>query len=138
MLNISIQEVEFLAHVLAQGLMRFSEPIPSFKTRFPNVLESCLITPFQKFGGKYVYTRFETRAAVLYYLLIKNHPFQNGNKRIAMTTLLVFLYKNGKWLRVDIQGLYNLAVWVAQSSPDVREGTILGIENFFKKYLIER
>ncbi|MCD6413541.1 MAG: type II toxin-antitoxin system death-on-curing family toxin [Elusimicrobia bacterium] len=46
---------------------------------------------------------------------VKNHPFQNGNKRIAITTLLVFLYKNGKWIKADIYEFYEFAMWVAQS-----------------------
>lgn len=138
MLGISVQEVEWLAHVLAKRLMEFNEPIPEFKTRFPNILESCLTAPFQKFGKKYVYPTFLHRAAVLFYLLIKNHPFQNGNKRVAIITLLVFLYKNNKWLNVDIQSFYNHAVWVAQSSAEVRKGVIIGIESFLKKHLVDR
>jgi len=68
--------------------------------------------------------------------LIKNHPFQNGNKRIAITTLLVFLDKNDKWLRVDNVEFYNFAVWVASSPADVKEETVAAIEKFVKKNLV--
>ncbi|MCX6785530.1 MAG: Fic family protein [Candidatus Komeilibacteria bacterium] len=50
--------------------------------------------PYQTFGGKQLYPGLIKKSAILFYLMIKNHPFQNGNKRIAMTTLFYFLYKN--------------------------------------------
>ena len=96
MKNITVKEVEYIAFKLAQEMLSFDEPIPDFSTRFPNILESCLATPFQSFAKKSLYPTFVSKAAMLFYLLIKNHPFQNGNKRIAMTTLFVFLYRNGK------------------------------------------
>jgi len=71
-------------------------------------------------------------------LLIKNHPFQNGNKRIAMTTLFVFLYKNRKWLKVDEKELYNFAIWVAQSPARLKDEVAKGIEKFLKTYLVTR
>ncbi len=73
---------------------------------------------------------------MLFYLMIKNHPFQNGNKRIAMTTLLVFLYKNNKWIKVDTQELYNFTVWIAQSPPKVRKETVKAIEKFLSAYIV--
>jgi death-on-curing family protein len=136
MKTISIAEVEFLAHTLAKKFMEFDEPIPHFSTRFPNILESCLAVPFQKFERKSAYHGLIEKAAILFYLLIKNHPFQNGNKRIAMTTLLIFLFKNKKWLKVDNQEMYNFAVWVAQSPAELKDQVVAGIENLIKKYLI--
>src|SRR3989337_945022 len=115
MKSVTLKEAEYIAFKLAREKLSFDEPIPDFSTRFPNVLESCLATPFQAFSGKSLYPTLVSRAAILFYLLIKNHPFQNGNKRVAMTTLFVFLYRNGKWLKVDTQELYNFTVWVAQS-----------------------
>ena len=135
MKEITLREVEFLAFELAQAMLAFDEPIPDFSTRFPCSLESCLAVPFQKFGGKSPYPTLPAKAAILFYLMIKNHPFQNGNKRIAMTTLTVFLFKNNKWLNVDSKELYNLTVWVAQSPPTVKNETVAAIETFLKKYL---
>jgi len=133
--KINILEVEFLAHRFAKETMSFNEPIPEFKTRFPHVLESCLATPFQEFGGKSAYHGLIGKAAVLFYLMIKNHPFQNGNKRVAMMTLLIFLYKNKKWLKVSNQELYNFAVWVAQSPATLNDAVVIGIEDFLKRYI---
>ena len=137
MKTITIKEVEYIAFKLAREMLTFNEPIPDFSTRFPNALESCLAVPFQKFSGKSLYPTLVSKAAILFYLLIKNHPFQNGNKRIAMTTLFVFLYRNGKWLKVDTQELYNFTIWVAQSPRTVKEETIAATQKFLKKHLVK-
>jgi prophage maintenance system killer protein len=51
----------------------------------------------------------------------------NGNKRIAITALLTFLYSNGKWLKADTQELYNFTVWVAMSPSQVKEQVVAAI-----------
>ena len=136
MKNITVKEVEYIAFRLAREMLTFDEPIPEFFTRFPNILESCLAAPFQSFARKSLYHGLVSKAAMLFYLLIKNHPFQNGNKRIAMTALFVFLYRNGKWLKVDTQELYNFTVWVAQSPRTVKDETVKATEKFFKTHLV--
>ena len=115
--SLSVVEVEYVAHRLAQELMDYGEPIPPFNTRFPERLESCLKTPFQKFDNKSLYAGIVLKAAMLFYLMIKNHPFQNGNKRVAVLTLLVFLSENGRWLKVDNLTLYTFAKEIAESDP---------------------
>ncbi len=137
MKTITLEEVEYIAFKLAKEKLSFDEPIPDFSSRFPNALESCLAVPFQSFSGKSLYPTLVSKAAMLFYLLIKNHPFQNGNKRIAMTTLFVFLYRNGKWLVVDTQELYNFTVWVAQSPRTVKDETVKAAEKFLKRYLVK-
>jgi len=137
MKSITVKEVEYIAFRLAREMLTFDEPIPDFSTRFPHALESCLAVPFQKFSGKSLYPALVSKAAILFYLLIKNHPFQNGNKRIAMTTLLVFLYRNRKWIEVDTQELYNFTVWVAQSPRTVKDETVSAIEKFLKTNLVK-
>ena len=132
---ISIAEVEYVAHTLAQKWMTWNEPIPEFKTRSPHILESCLIAPFQRFDKKYLYQGLIEKASVLFYFMIKNHPFQNGNKRIAVTTLLYFLHKNEKWLRVSNQELYNFARWVAESNANVKDATVDAIKKFVTIYV---
>ena len=133
---ITVQEVEFIAFGIAEQHLSFNEPIPDFSTRYPGILESCILTPFMKFGGKSLYPSLIAKAAVLFYLLVKNHPFQNGNKRIAIAVLFVFLYSNKKWLRSDIQELYNFTIWVAQSPAGLKDETVLGIGKFIRTHLI--
>ena len=101
MKTITIKEVEYTAFRLAKELLTYNEPFPEFGTRFPNILESCLAMPFQRFSKKSLYPGLISKASILFYLMLKNHPFQNGNKRIAMTTLLVFLYMNKKWIKAN-------------------------------------
>ena len=134
--KLSIADVEFVAFRLAREWMSFGEPIPDFGTRFPNILESCLLVPFQSFEKKSLYKGLIEQSAILFYLMIKNHPFQNGNKRVAMTTLLVFLHRNKKWLKVDTKELYNFAVWVAESPPKLKTETVKGTERFIKTYIV--
>lgn len=134
---LTIKHVEYVAFRLAKELMTYNEPIPDFNTRFPNILESCLAVPFQKFEKKPLYKGLIGKAAILFYLMIKNHPFQNGNKRIAMTSLFTFFYANKKWLRVDNKELYNFAVWVAESNPRLKTETVQAIIKFFKTYLVD-
>jgi len=133
---ISITEVEYVAHRLAQETMGWDEPIPDFDSRFPRILESCLAVPFQSFGRRKLYKGLIGKASTLFYLMIKNHPFQNGNKRIAVTTLLYFLYKNKKWLEVDNTELYNFAKWVAESNPRLKDSTLDAIQKFITFYMI--
>ena len=134
---INIIEVEYMSFRLAKELLSFNEPIPEFSTRFPNILESCLATPFQSFSGKSLYPDMISKAGILFYLIIKNHPFKNGNKRIAMTTLFVFLHKNNKWLTVDTQELYNFTMWIAQSPPRVKDEAVSATEKFLRSYIVD-
>lgn len=134
---ITISDVQYIAHRLAQDTMTWSEPIPDFSTRYTNALERSIETPFQSFGGKELYPGVIKKASMLFYLMIKNHPFQNGNKRIAMTTLFYFLSLNKKWLRVDNQELYNFAKWVAESNSRLNEGTVVAIETFLQTYIVD-
>ena len=136
MQSISVTEVEYVAFRLARELMSFQEPIPDFQTRFPNRLESCLAMPFQRFAKQDLYPGLIPKASILFYLMVKNHPFQNGNKRVAVATVLYFLYNNNKWLEVDNQELYNFAVWVTQSPPKLKKEVGRGIEKFLKDSLV--
>ena len=135
--KITIDEIKYIAHELAVKTMNWDEPIPAFETRFPNALESCVAAPFMKFDKKYLYKGLVGKAAILFYLLIKNHPFQNGNKRMAVTSLFVFLYiKNNKWLKVDTNVLYRTAVWVAESPAEAKDEVVEYLIKFTKKHLV--
>lgn len=133
----TVKEVEYIAHRMAQELLAFDEPIPDFGTRYPHRLEGCLAVPFLTFGGISPYKTVSAKASILFYLMIKNHPFQNGNKRIAMMTLFVFLLLNHKWLKVDPDGLYRFTIWIASSEPKVKDAAVQAIEQFVSAYLVD-
>src|SRR5262245_27139885 len=98
--KIHLVDVECVAFQLAKKLVDWDEPIPDFSTRFPEKLEGAINAPFQTFDRKSLYKGLVGKAAALFYLMIKDHPFQNGNKRIAVATLLCFLLGNKYWLSV--------------------------------------
>ena len=135
--RISIRDIEYMAHRLAQETMSWTEPIPDFSTRYTNALERCIEAPFQSFGGRQLYPTLIKKTAILFYLMIKNHPFQNGNKRIAMTALLYFLHENKKWLKIDANELYNFAKWVAESNAKLKDATVIAIETLLSSYLVD-
>lgn len=134
---ITIAEVEYTAFRLAEKFMAWNEPIPDFGSRFPNTLESCLNQPFVRFSKKDLYRGLVDKASILFYLMIKNHPFQNGNKRIAIMSLLYFLYKNGKWLDINNADLYKFALDISKSKASSREKITLHIQNIIKRHLID-
>lgn len=135
--RITILDIEYVAHRLARETMNWSEPIPDFSTRYTNILEGCIDQPYQTFGGKQLYPGVIKKSSILFYLMVKNHPFQNGNKRIAMAALFYFLYINNKWLKVDNQELYNFAKWVAESNPKLKKETVNAVETFLSAYILD-
>ncbi|TSC68696.1 MAG: death-on-curing family protein [Parcubacteria group bacterium Gr01-1014_56] len=130
----TLAEIQYIAHSLAQELMTQTEPIPPFDTRFPDRLESCLKTPFQTFQNKSLYPSFNAKAAILFYFMIKNHPFQNGNKRVAVVTLYYFLGENGRDLEVGNIELYEFAKRIAASDPKKKDEVVFEIREFIKKH----
>lgn len=136
MRKITIEEVEHIAHKLAKEQMSWNEPIPDFGTRYPGKLESCLATAFQTYGKKDLYPTLIDKAAIIFYQMIKNHPFLNGNKRIAVTILLVFLFLNKKWFSATNEEIYEIAVDVAKSSPRLKKGIVGLIKDFIENNLV--
>ena len=138
--KVTLAQAQYVAHELAKELMPFNEEIPDFTTRYPGVLESCLEQPFQSIGGQPVYRYLPHRAAVMFYLIIKNHPFLNGNKRLAVTITMVFFYINGKWIDVPAKELYDVACGVAKSkgSESERATYIKALTIFFKHNMRSR
>ncbi|MCL5438830.1 MAG: type II toxin-antitoxin system death-on-curing family toxin [Patescibacteria group bacterium] len=130
------EDFEFICFNLTRELMTFDEPIPDYSTREKSLLESSLALPKQTFDKKLLYPTLVSQGIALFYSLIKNHPFVNGNKRIAVMSLLVFLRLNGKWLDIPPKMLYEVAVLVAESDPKNKENIIKTTETLFKKYLV--
>lgn len=123
---LTIDHIKDICFALAQELLTFDEPIPDFETRFPNRLEAILAIPKEE----RLYPDLESQSAVLFYSLVKEHPFLNGNKRIAVVTFLTFLYLNKHWLEMDWKTLYGLTIFVANSDPKDRDKVLKTIERF--------
>jgi len=135
--SVSLVEAEYTAHQLARELMDYGEPVADFNTRYPGKLEGCLEAPFTHINGRYVYWTLAHRAAVLFYSIIKNHPFENGNKRMAVTITLVFVFKNDRWIDISPEDLYKIATVVAKSRPIDHDEVIKTLKITFKQNLSE-
>ena len=72
-----------------------AETAGSSGLRNEGMLDSALNAPFQTFDGEDVYPSLQQKAAHLCFGLVKNHPFVDGNKRIGVHVMLVFLALNG-------------------------------------------
>jgi death-on-curing family protein len=80
----------------------------------------------QGFGKKELYPTFEEKAATLLYLIVKNHAFVDGNKRIAAACFLLFLEKNNRLnpeneLTISNEALAGLTLFVAVSKSNEME-----------------
>lgn len=137
MKQLTVEDVEYLAFRLAREMLSYDEPIPEFCTRFPSILESCLVVPFMIFNQKELYPTLVSKASILLYLMIKNHPFQNGNKRIALATLFLFLYRNNKWLRVQPKDLYRFTIMIAESEAKKKGKMVELIEGFINMFMVD-
>ena len=87
------------------------------------LLSSALNTPFQQFDNKDLFPTIQQKAARLGYGLIKNHAFVDGNKRIGVHTMLVFLEINGISLEYTQKELYTTVLDIASGKADVEELT---------------
>ncbi len=88
--------------------------------------ESSVNQIYQTFGGNDCYPTLEEKAAMLLYLITKNHSFSDGNKRIAASCFLYFLEKNGILYKnnlpiIDNGTLFALTVLIAESNPKEME-----------------
>jgi death-on-curing protein len=90
-----------------------------------NALESAIFRQHTAAGGVYKYTKIEDIGANLFYGIAMNHAFENGNKRTALVSLLIFLDKN-KYILVNTteDELYEFARKVANHELPVREKSV--------------
>lgn len=88
---------------------------------------SSLQSIVQTFDGQYLYPSIEAQAAHLLYFVIKNHSFNDGNKRIGAFLFVWFLEKNkhrfkkSGELKINDNGLTAISLLVAQSKPEEKE-----------------
>jgi prophage maintenance system killer protein len=82
-----------------------------------NNLQSIINNLYASYDGVEIYPSFEDKAANLLYLVIKDHPFVDGNKRIGLVLFSIYCYTNNR----DIQVIPSLALQIAQSKPEERQ-----------------
>ena len=90
---------------------------------------------YQGFGDQDLYPSTEAKAANLLYLVVKDHPFLDGNKRSAAALFVYFLNKNGllrqgDHLLVEGNALAAMTLMVALSDPSEKDAMVALVENF--------
>ena len=99
----------------------------SYGLRDPGLLESAVLGCYQTFDDVELYPTLIEKAARMAFALCKNHPFVDGNKRIAVTAMLVLLRLNKITLSYTQNELVMLGLGIADGSIDY-EGIITWIE----------
>ena len=94
---------------------------------------------YQTFGGEELYPSVEEKAAMLLYLVTKNHSFSDGNKRIAATLFLWFLNNNGVLYREDgskrlaDNTLVALTLMIAESKTEEKDVIVKVVVNLINQ-----
>lgn len=96
---LGLEDFEQIVEQLISIKEDFTEDIPPFRTRYPEKLESIIGQIEAEYFGVELYKGVVNKAVWMFYCLIKNHPFMNGNKRIAVVALFDFL-KGSAQIRV--------------------------------------
>lgn len=115
--------------------LKFNEESDLFAIERDKGLLSIINNIYQSFDGKDVYKSVEEKASNFLYLIVKNHTFIDGNKRIAATLFIYFLnfynilYKNNKQV-IDNNTLAALTLLIAESNPKEKEVIIDLVMNF--------
>lgn len=124
---VKIELQEFLEVVQA---MRRDFDSDIFGKPKDNSFDSSVHQMYQSFAGNDLYPTIEHKAAILLYLVVKNHSFVDGNKRIAAALFLYFLEKNNLLTGLDGQklisndGLAALTLLIAISKPAEKDTMI--------------
>jgi death-on-curing family protein len=135
-----IQYEEAIAAIaeLKSQLMAKKEASYLFGKEKDSGFKSSLQSIIQTFDGQYLYPSIEEQAAHLLYFVIKNHSFNDGNKRIGAFLFIWFLDKNKHQfkksgeLKINDNALTAIALLVAQSAPDEKDLMIQLIINLIK------
>ena len=115
--------------------LRFNEESDIFAIERNKGLEAIIGNIYQTFDNNDVYQSIEEKASNFLYMIVKNHVFIDGNKRIAATLFIYFLnfydilYKNGKQV-IDNNTLTALTLLIAESNPKEKKVIIDLVMNF--------
>ncbi len=118
--------------------LKFNEKSDLFARERDKGLQSIINNVYQSFDGKDVYKTIEEKAANFLYIIVKNHTFIDGNKRIAATLFIYFLnfyhllYKEDRQI-IDNNTLVALTLLIAESNPKEKEIIINLVTNFLDK-----
>ena len=129
------RKIEYVDCIDIINKLRFNSESTLFAVERDKGLESIIGNIYQTFGGHDVYKSIEEKGSNFLYLIVKNHVFADGNKRIAATLFIYFLnfygilYKNGQQI-IDNNTLAALTLLIAESNPKEKEVIIDLVMNF--------
>ena len=133
--SVDERKIEYKNCIEIINRLRFNEESTLFAVERDRGLESIIGNIYQSFAGKEIYKSVEETGANFLYLIVKNHVFTDGNKRIAATLFIYFLnfygilYKNGKQT-IDNNTLAALTLLIAESNPKEKDVIIDLVMNF--------
>lgn len=133
--NIDERKIEYKECIEVINKLRFNEESSLFAVERDKGLESIIRNIYQSFDGQDIYKSIEEKGANFLYLIVKNHVFTDGNKRIAATLFIYFLnfygilYKDGEQT-IDNNTLTALTLLIAESNPKEKEVIIDLVINF--------
>lgn len=133
--NIDERKIEYNECINIINKLKFNEQSSLFAVERDKGLESIIGNIYQSFSGQDIYKSVEEKGANFLYLIVKNHVFADGNKRIAATLFIYFLnyygilYKNEKQV-IDNNTLAALTLLIAESNPKEKEVIIDLVMNF--------
>ena len=118
--------------------LKYNKTSQIFGKEREDIFKGILGNIYQSFGGQDIYETIQEKGANLLYLLIKDHPFVDGNKRIAATLFIYFmnfyglLFKNDKEI-IDNKTLAALTLLIAESNPKEKDVIIDLIMNYMNE-----
>ncbi|MBE6139744.1 MAG: phosphoribosylaminoimidazolesuccinocarboxamide synthase [Firmicutes bacterium] len=135
--NISDKKITYEKCIEIINKLRFNNDSKLFALERDKGLESIIGDIYQTFDKKDVYKSIEEKACNFLYMIIKNHVFIDGNKRIGATLFIYFLqfynilYKNNKQV-IDNNTLVALTLLIAESNPKEKDLIIDLVMNFLE------
>ncbi len=133
--NTDERKIEYSECIDIINKLRFNEESTLFAVERDKGLQSIIGNIYQSFAGQDIYKSIEEKAANFLYLIVKNHVFADGNKRIAATLFIYFLnfygilYKENKQT-IDNNTLTALTLLIAESNPKEKEIIVDLVMNF--------
>ena len=127
----AIHEIDLLREKFGGSTLFGNEKDDSFKSSIGQI--------YQTFGGEELYPSVEEKAAMLLYLVTKNHSFSDGNKRIAATLFLWFLNNNGILYhedgskRIADNTLVALTLMIAESRTEEKDVMVKVVVNLINQ-----
>ena len=127
----AMQAIDGLREKFGGSVLFGNEKDDSFKSSIGQI--------YQTFGGEELYPSVEEKAAMLLYLVTKNHSFSDGNKRIAATLFLWFLNNNGILYRKDgskrlaDNTLVALTLMIAESKTEEKDVMVKVVVNLINQ-----